>query len=286
MRIKRGLKEGLAETHKIKIGKLGDERTSSGGNKFRLPQKLDHFLVTKTTRSKEGNFIVDEKVMKAIGEKPTVIDIMLPYDSIELNFPTAYQFYIGKKKKCQGDGETATRHKQDGSTEVVECNPDTCQYAKQSKAPCKVYGRLHCMISKALRLGGVAVLRSHGWHSVSNILNSLDMISSQTGGVLRGIPLRLELLGIETSEHGVCYVVNVSCVAEDMKELRGQAINEVQERRTLLIDMHSIEAKAIEAGLTEDNDDPADIAAEFYPDPDLQASADIEDLAMSVLENG
>jgi len=284
MRIKRGLKQGLAETHKIKIGKLGDERTAGSGKKYRLPTKLDHFLVTKTTRGKEGNFEVDQAVMDAIGKEPKCIDIMLPFDSVEMNFPTAYQFYIGKQKKCQGDGETATRYNKDGTSQVVPCDPETCQYAKQDKSPCKVYGRLHCMLSKALRLGGVAVLRTHGWHSVSNILNGLDMIASQTGGILRGIPLRLELLGIETSEHGVCYVVNVSCVAEDMKELRGQAIHEITERRTLLIDMQQIEQKALAEGVIEDHDDPAEVAEEFYPDTDLQAEADIEDIAMGVLD--
>ena len=47
----------LAPIGKIKIGRKGEERTSGGGGKYRLPEKLDHFLITTRARGADDNFM-------------------------------------------------------------------------------------------------------------------------------------------------------------------------------------------------------------------------------------
>jgi len=40
------IKPGLPEMGKIKAGTKGEEVSFSGGKKFRLPKKLDHYIIT------------------------------------------------------------------------------------------------------------------------------------------------------------------------------------------------------------------------------------------------
>lgn len=146
----------LAEVGKIKIGMLGDLRESKGGKKFRLPKKLDHFIVTTTDKGNDGNFILDQSVMKAIGDNPTEISIRLLFDDIDLNFHTSYQYYHGRKCLCRGDGEKAERVLNAGKpTEKKEtraCDFQSCEFAK--KGSCKVSGILSCSLPDSEYLGG------------------------------------------------------------------------------------------------------------------------------------
>ena len=66
----RNLRPKLGEQGKIKIGRLGEERTTKDGkNTYRLSTKLDHFLITTTERDNTGNFIPNVSLMKEIAEK-------------------------------------------------------------------------------------------------------------------------------------------------------------------------------------------------------------------------
>ena len=53
----------LPEHGKIKAGTKGEEVVSSQGNKFRLPKKLDHFIITTTERDQDGNLVLDTDLM-------------------------------------------------------------------------------------------------------------------------------------------------------------------------------------------------------------------------------
>jgi len=275
MRIKRGLKKGLAETRKIKIGGKGATRKSKTGKEFQMPERWDHFKITLTTRDDTGNFIVDKETHDIIGTEPRQLSVMMPYDDVDLNFPTAYVYYKGKKLICIGDAEKAMR-----GEKQIKCEPEKCPHAV--KGECKISGRLHCILSDAPALGCVAVLRTHSFHSVSNILNGLDSIAENTGGILRGLPLRLELLDKETADHGIIRVANISFIAGDLKKLRESAIEEKQQRELLCIDVKMIEQKAIAEGDTEDHDDPAEVAAEFAPETGT-AAEEAEDKALEAL---
>ena len=323
--IKRGLKPRLAEVGKIKIGMKGEER--KGKNKmYRLPVRLDHFIITTTERDgKNGNFIPNWDLMEKLDPKenwvdgqthakPKEIPIIFLFDDIDLNFQTSFAFYQGAKCLCRGDGETAERHclkagkqnvltgldKNDiavfkvkeveaGNLAKVECDPDNCPFMQPNAdgaTKCKPSGILSCLIPASMNIGGVYRFRSHSWNTLSNILASLELIKTITGGILVGLPMKLQMLKKATEGHGNVNTVNVVFDGETHQEMRQLALTENKNRMEHGVNMLLIENNARKAGFTNDNDDPADIEAEFYTVPETEKPpVNITDRAELVLDN-
>ena len=276
----KNLNPRLAEVGKIKIGMKGAEKTSGKGNKFRLPVKLDHFLVTTTDKGPDGNFIHDKCVMEALGASPTEIPIRLLFDDIDMNFFTSYQYYHGRKCLCRGDGESAERVHQAGKPKeeikTIKCDFEKCEFAVKGK--CKVSGILSCSLPDSEYLGGVYRFRTHGWNSVSGILAALQFFQNNTNGVLQGLPLKLKFMKKSTEEHGNVPMVTVVLDGVEMMKMRQLAVTEAQNRRRLGVDIKQIEIAAVQTGFMEDTDDPADIQAEFYHEDEPDPGTGAEDL--------
>jgi len=260
--IKNGLTPRFAEVGKIKIGAKGAMITSKTGKDFQPPVRYDYFVVTTTEKGKDGNFIVDAEMMAKLGKEPKEIPIRLPFDSIDMNFYTSFQYYHGNKCVCHGDGERATRITQDGAEQQVKCNPEECKHLSENK--CKVSGILSCQIPLSMEAGAVYRFRTHSWHSVSGILAGLKYISDNTNGILQGLPLKLKFLKKATQEHGNVGIVTVVLDGVEMMKMRELAKLEYENRIRLGIDMKLIENQAKEAGFLIDTDDPEDVQAEFY----------------------
>ncbi|MEE9499633.1 MAG: hypothetical protein V3V24_09870 [Nitrospinaceae bacterium] len=257
----------MLEVGKIKIGMKGETRKSAKGSDYKLPVKLDHFIVTTTEKGADGNFLLDTAVMKKLGDKPTEIPIKLPFDDIDLNFFTQYQYYHGKKAVCKGSGVRADRITKEGKIRI-QCDPETCEYSVDKK--CKVSGVLSCMLPDSPDLGGIYRFRTHGWNSVTGILASLMFFQENTNGVLQGLPMKLKFLKKNTEEHGAVPVVTIVLDGVEIQKFRQLAHDEAQSRKNLGVDMEQIEYRAELSGFTEDKDDPADIQAEFYPEPEIK----------------
>lgn len=271
--IKKGLNTRFAEIGKIKIGGVGEKKIGKSGNEYRVPVRFSHFVVTTTEKSTEGNFIPNQKLMDALEQKYGTplkeIPIRLPFDSIDMNFFTSFQYYHGKKCLCHGDGETATRLEKDKAGEYtietsIKCDPDTCQILKEEK--CKVSGILSCYITDTMEVGGVYRFRTHSWNSVSNILAALKYFAENTRGILQGLPLKLLFLKKSTQDHGNVSVVTVVLDGIEMLKMKQLALSELENRVKLGVDMKALELKAKDEGFAVDNDDPGDVQDEFYGD--------------------
>lgn len=178
----------LGELGKIKIGKKGEEKKSKSGTKFKLPVKLDHFIVTTTEKnSQTDQFIIDDEIMGMLGENCTKIPVTVPYNDIDLIIPNSYTHYEKSKCVCRGDGEHAKLE----SGEIVQCNPKTCPYFEKKK--CKQNAVLSVMLDDASMVGGVHKLRTTSFNSLRNIKSSLTFIKTRTHGILAGLPLLLTL---------------------------------------------------------------------------------------------
>jgi len=258
----------LAEMGKIKIGGKGEERKSQKTGKiYRLPQKLDHFIITTNERNSKGDLIVDEAIMRKLGEKPTELDVMLLYDDIELNSPHYFSYYEGRTCKIRCDGETAQVRREDGSWEEKPCQ---CQL--RDKPLCKPTGILQVILKEAETTGGVYVFRTHSWHSVNNIVSAMRLIQQITGGILAGIPLKLKLIP-RTMEHdggtNTNYVVtlaydgppqNLMQHAQQLAQVRANSMIELKKLKAL-------EAARIEQLEAEDIDAEAeDVIQEYFPE--------------------
>ncbi|KCZ71622.1 hypothetical protein ANME2D_02357 [Candidatus Methanoperedens nitroreducens] len=254
----------LKEIGKIKIGRKGAMKESSGGKQFRLPEKFDHFEVVSVLRDEKGDFIPDQ-IMQALGENPKSLDIMLLYNDPTLNFVTRYNYYRGGKCLCQGDGQQAKNI--DGDT--IECNPDACQDFQQKK--CKPNGILSAILTQSPRLGGVYKFRTTSYNSIKSILSSLFFLRSLTGGVLAMIPLKLTVSPMtvqpkDSPTTQTIYVVNVEFdgTAQQLLQTTVEVSKYQGAMRAQIIELENTARLALAA--PESEMEIRDIEAEYYPE--------------------
>lgn len=255
----------LAELGKIKIGKKGAEKVSRNGNKFRMPIKLDHFEITTMERDNNGDYVIDKELMSHYPKNPTTLNIFFLSDDIDNNFQTQFALYSGSECRCAGDGRTAKRKLKNGQIEIVECNPQTCEFYQSNK--CKIGGVLCCLLSESQTVGGVWKLRTHSFHSVRNILGSLALIKEITGGILSGIKFQLTLSPKSVNVEGRSTTVQVLNI--EYRGLRDNLLETVikikEDRIAFGANMKQLEfkAKSIEDMTAEEI---KDIADEFFPE--------------------
>lgn len=262
----KGLTPRLAECGKIKIGNKGEVRQKKGGNgTYRLPQKLDHFVVTGMAKDENDDFIPDPTIMSILGDKPAVIPVRLPYDDPSLNFPTSYAHYETAACLCRGDGEIAVT----SEGETVECNPETCEHYANKK--CKATGVLSVMLDDAPRVGGVYKLRTTGWNTINNLTASMEFIRGLTNGILAGLPLDLTLTPKYTTIPGtgkrtVIYMVNLE-YRGNFAEMAAAIKGTLETREKMKYSIEQFEKLALaELEAPEDPEEARDIQEEFYPE--------------------
>lgn len=285
--IKRGINRRLAEVGKIKIGGKGETKKSTKGTTYQIPVKYDHFVITTTERDlKTGNFIQNKKIMDILGPEPKEIKIRFLYDDIDLNFFTSYALYGSRKQLCRGDGFEAMMTFQQsgtpgvftlidggakkvvaGETRKIICDPATCPMMtpdQNGATRCKPSGILSCVLADSPEIGGVYRFRTHSWNTIEGILGSLELLKTQTGGVLVGLPLKMKLVKKSTEEHGNINTVTIVFDGEGYAEMRHAAMIEMDNRTKHRVNMRLLEDQARDAGFNRDLDDPADVEAEFY----------------------
>ena len=277
--IKNLIRPSLAEAGKIKIGGLGETRKSKRGGEYRLPQKYDHFVVTKTTKDENDDFEVDADIMQALsaaskGGPIREIPIVLHSDEIDLVFPTSLALYTGKRCACRGDGETARRReiKDDrytGNEKTIKC---PCPYLNAETGPrCKPNGKLYCSIAVPGRAvaGAVHIWRTTSIISIQQMIGSLEQIKA-VAGTMRGLPLALVVKPIRVEPAGgvatTVYVCHVELRARDLEQVQAAALRAAEMRRRLGNNDAEYRALLQAPGVGETDEDQADISGEFYPE--------------------
>lgn len=268
----KGISPQLCECGKIKIGKKGEARPSKGNGTFRLPTKLDHFVVTTTEKNSEGDFLEDKNIMGIIGNDCKAIPVRLLYDEAELNFPTSYAYYDSAACVCRGDGENAKLA--DG--ELVSCDPDSCPWFKERK--CKPNGVLSVILEDAPRVGGVYKFRTTSWNSIRNLTSAMGFIKGLTGGVLAGLPLVLTVQPKTTLIPGtksttVIFMVNIEYKGS-IGAMMSYAREEAQQRADMVGVQTQLEAQArLMLDQPESAEECNDVVCEFYPDQMVETKA-------------
>lgn len=278
----KGIRLGLAECGKIKIGRLGKVRESKNGTPWRPPVKLDHFIVTKNTRDKNGDLELDVDLMEDLcrdGSKLREIPVILHSDNIDEVFPTSYACYAGKRLACSGDGERAIRWqfdaegKRTNKTLEMACTCELLGNTDRSRATCKPHGTLHCSIAVPGRAVAGAV---HRWRttsiiSIQRMLSSLIQIQ-QIVGSLRGIPLVLKIEDIIVTPDGkpssVVYCCHLELRAKDVLEVQRHALEMSRMRQSIAVALN-VDYRALVAApgaLDESEDEQAEVAEEFHPE--------------------
>lgn len=285
----KGINPKVAEIGKIKIGRHSEKKTQSGYN---LPQRLDHFIITTTEKDRaKVNFLLDTQVMESLGtSEPKEIPILLPFDDVDLNFQTSFAMYQGRRCVCRGDGETATMtflkdgkpanytlldtdkegdSVQKDTRRKIICNPETCpnmQPDAKGATRCKPNGRLCTVIPASKRLNGYFFFRTTSYNTIAFILKALDDMKEQSGGILKGIPMKLFFFKKNTDSHGNVPVVSIDWDFDQIDKFRQAVIQERQYRLDYGINIKQLEDKARVSGILDDHDDPEDVVKEFYPE--------------------
>lgn len=287
----KNLRPGLPEFGKIKAGTKGEEAVSTQGTKFRLPKKLDHYIITTTQRDEEGNFVLDTELMDALKEsKNAILDadkniigipIRLLYNSIDLNFSTRYAAYVGGKCVCSGDGEKGKTR--DGREIDCPCKQQDPEYKGKDK--CKANGRLICIIDGAPIVGACHILRTTSINTVKSILASLAFIRTAASGNLGFLPLHLILKAktVTIPGTGQPTTVYVSSIVYrgSIESLRKDALGMAKDKAQYLLEMDTVEASAKELldKMDESEQEQKDINDEFYPDTAVVDAEVVDDSA-------
>jgi hypothetical protein len=267
----RNLLPGLTEIGKIKIGRKGELRKTNDGREWRVPVKLDHFVVTTLERDKNDNFVIDERIMKLLGENQKRIPMRLLYDALELNFLSRYSCYHGKTLWCSGDGRGAFRTNAQGIKEPVTCPCGREQPGYKGPEKCKMNGALSCIIDGADVVGGVWKFRTTGYNSTVGIMSSLLLIQAMSGGLLAGLDLDMTIQPkVGTDPDGKSVTIQVVGIQfrGSIQALHKKALEIASSNADFRIRLANVEVEArkmigVDAELI---DQAADIVEEFHPD--------------------
>lgn len=316
MALKDMLTPSLVELGSIKIGTLGEERTSRSGGKYRMPTKLDHFLVTTKFRDKRGILMEDVEVMDALRASHADTDgfvrripIAVLSDDIEDFLRSAWVYYAGKVCIARSDGVTLTKFytskKNGDKREWVKLDtPEECAWDKSdlpeseqtpAYADMEVGGvkmfKKHTVLDAVIahekaRWGGVYRFRTTSVISGDNLYGSFIHIKQLTMGTLVGMPLELVVRPIQVapdSKPTTVYVVHA--------EIRGESLFELQKRSVEIAQFQHdhgdrlrklrLESKLIlrEPGDDEPEDIQSDVQQEFHPEVQTEEYSDDDKVA-------
>jgi hypothetical protein len=249
----------------IKIGRLGGTKTSRGGSEFQLPQKLDHFLIGKTTRADDNNYVRDDEIHAALPEKPTSLDVTLPFDLRSEIFHAEMTHYEGRTTKThECDGVTCTDPRK-GTTRP-------CDRRAGRECPCKPYARLSVSLDASPTRGGVHVYRTRSWEAVSAMQTFLGQLE-QAFGSLRGLPCRLELQESEVrykdkgeQKVGTAYRVTL-VLRKPLEETRAELLQYHRENRIARREIQML-AAGVQDELAATDAREAALLAQEFPDDD------------------
>ena len=189
--------KGLTDRDSIKpqFPRLGKLR--KGGPKTN-PKKpgleLDHWRFTSDSADVAQAFI------EIYGDQPRVVNVYLPYATLEDNFSTWKEAWAAGGLQHRCDGETCVIHRKGAgySTEPVPC-----------PGGCKEVGRLIVVIPELVQAGhiGTVTMETHGNHdlrAVAGVLLAIEAEMERSGRHpdLRGIPFSLARVQEEVSAPG------------------------------------------------------------------------------------
>lgn len=281
------LRPRLCELGKIKIGRKGAERQKQGGGTYRLPEKLDHFIITTLQRDGKDDLVQDTALMEQLvaehGDpdgKLRRLPIRVLSNDIEDLLQAAYVAYRGRTclARCE-DGETITRFvdRQGNFLEKPVEEPwrdDLLDLKNDQGGPLwKKHTKFACVIaSSSANWGGVYFLRTTSEITGDQLLGSLMHVRDLTCGVLRGIPLRLVVRPMQVTPDGkptTVHVVHIELAGQDLGEVQRLALDQRRHELDYAKQIAATERqyrKLLKApGIDEDTVEAEDVSSEFHP---------------------
>lgn len=190
-------RRAFPEVGKIKIGKKIPY--NKNGQVLSIPQKEDRFIITKTLRGEDGNFLPDEELMKVIADKTgqnpdklTRIPIVFPANIPELNFQIWFVCYKNGILYCRGNGQEG-RQFENGQIQVVPCPCEKINLPEGHPERCTPYGRLNCIPKYTKTFGGVWVFRTRSLRTIETLTKQLEYFYKIFDNILSRFVFQLTL---------------------------------------------------------------------------------------------
>lgn len=207
------------------------------------------------------------------------IPVRVLFNDPDLNLRANYSLFdrATARPVCVGDGESCKRLTGKGLESLPCPGPDACSFSKEG---CKPYGRLNLVIGDSDELGSF-VFRTTGFNSIRTLTARLQYFAAASGGHLACMPLELKLRGKSTTQShraAIYYADLVVRTGLSLSEAIGQAKALSAQRQAVGFDQQALDEVArlgYANGYFEDTpDEAADIAQEFYPEPEQSAASD------------
>lgn len=285
----------ITELGKIKIGQKGAERTSQKGGTYRMPEKLDHFLLTTLNRDQGGQLILDKALMTQLAQdgyadedgKIRRLPVHLLSDDIEDIVQASYVYYNGKRCGMRSDGKIATwfcnpKEVSKWLDKPLELpwNPALLDWKANGNPLVKLHTTFSCVVrSQGSRFGGVHRFRTTSRITAEQLVGCLTEILSLTGGILVGLPLQLVVRPMQVAPDGKTtnvYVVHCELAGADLKQIQQQALDQIRFRLTYQKEMGRslVEYRKMltAPGHETDPADILDVIEEFHPEEEERPS--------------
>ncbi len=126
----------------------------------------------------------------AYGEQPTLVNVFLPYRTVDENFQTWKEIWSAGGLQHRCDGETMVRWR--GADGNLHDDPKPCPYASvpnPGRDACTPIGRLACIVPELVRAGfvGFVTIQTGSINDIANMHASLTQAAELSRGDLRGI---------------------------------------------------------------------------------------------------
>lgn len=289
------LRTGLPVIGYAKIGIASEKSSPLKG----APMRWDHIELTGVERDPAGRLIPDLPLMRELitrGAKtcggcarakelgfpdglPVQLGIFLPYNDLELNFPSRLSYFRGRTAFCTGDGETAKRRKVLRTEKVQGKDLETlgaeepypgCGWGCKDLIDrrCKPYAKLRFVLAIQENVGGCFEFKTTSLNSISNITEGLSMTQAATGGVLQWIPLLFEISPqtVQPRDGGrasTAYIARVTFPGSPQKLVEAVHAH-LQVRAPMVAEIRKLEASIKKGAWSETPVEIEHIVSEFY----------------------
>ena len=286
MSLQHMLKPRLVELGAVRIGTLGDERQSAKGTTYRLPQKLDHFLVTTNMRDDHDRLKNDDALLKQLQDdygdadgKLRRIPIVLLSDRLEDNLRCAWVYYAGKVCLARSDGEQLWKYgdlktgKLFDEPQVQKWSDKFLEAELHGKPIFKKHTSLEFMIdSPRARWGGVYRFRTTSEITGDQLYGSLLHLKRLTQGVLCGIQFMLVVRPVVVTPDGkptIVYVCHVEWCGAHLMDLQAKSLEIARFHRAHRLEIIEIQRELgshPDPGEGESDAEQAEIQQHFHPE--------------------
>lgn len=172
---------------RLKHQGVSDERRLPRLGKIRLGIKKKSQRSGNEYPAEVDYFVVPPEVAKVYGDKPKMLDVMVPLEDVEVVMPVALKYYKAAGLFCIGDGENAARRdEKTGQMQEIEC---PCPFLDQP-GKCRRMAVINVILPK-VNMGGVYQIVTGSWNSIVDFQSGMDYVRGMLGRC-SFVPLKLE----------------------------------------------------------------------------------------------